>query len=516
LTIPIGWYPEYEGTHTSKSWMVGHTLVFLKNYCELLSRLIRKNIFDDFNAKSYNEINVDWVNLRDSYKTKWILNGLIDNKYKSAFIFGPPGTGKSTIAKAMAKKLEYNYVEIVPGQFLTEGEQKIVTTANFLFKRLKRMKRTVIFFDEVDQLVRLRNNDSESLSKWIVTSLLPEFQELHNMKDIKFFLATNNIDQVDHAMKRSGRIDFVLPMGPISWKDRLMELKSSIENNLQGEYQQAGEYLLNKLELKNLNLEELTLDNIYRKNVKFIVQYLKVSDYMLYTEISDLIEEFIKDAKNIKNTNDIKNKIGEFVDNYMLYKNIEDFERYINPQFCKFHNNSLILKEKKFVKIPLRMQDDDYLRSEYGDDIITNIIATNNFNPLLICRDMLSDPREIINKLLKNNYIKENELPELDKLSNLDSEELFEKSYKIKLAEILNNIILNNKDFYKLSPPNKIIGEIKECKKDKLDEDDITILNRLAIDTICENAIMKRDNWDILIKYNLKELEVKTQWSESL
>ena len=162
------------------------------------------------------------------------------------------------------------------------------------------------------------------------------------------------------------------------------------------------------------------------------------------------------------------------------------------------------------------MQDDDYLRSEYGDDIITNIIATNNFNPLLICRDMLSDPREIINKLLKNNYIKENELPELDKLSNLDSEELFEKSYKIKLAEILNNIILNNKDFYKLSPPNKIIGEIKECKKDKLDEDDITILNRLAIDTICENAIMKRDNWDILIKYNLKELEVKTQWSESL
>jgi hypothetical protein len=39
---PLGWFPEYESTHTVESWVAGHVLLFLKNYCELLSELIGK------------------------------------------------------------------------------------------------------------------------------------------------------------------------------------------------------------------------------------------------------------------------------------------------------------------------------------------------------------------------------------------------------------------------------------------------------------------------------------------
>lgn len=507
--IPIGWYPEYEGTHTSKSWMVGHTLIFLKNYCELLSRLIRKNASDNLNAKSYKEINidVDWEHLRDSYEIKNLLNGMVKDEYKSAFIFGPPGTGKSTIAKAMAKKLKYNYVEITPGQFLADGEQKIITTANFLFKRLKRMKETVIFFDEVDQFVELREKQSAATSKWIVTSLLPEFQELHNLKDIKFILATNNIGPVDPAMKRSGRIDFVLPMGPINWRDRLKELKDSIQKNLIGAHEELGKNLLKKLRLDDLDFDKINVMDIYGKNVDFIINYLKITDYMLYAELSDKIEEIIEFIKNNEN------QIDEFIDNYKFFEVIEDVERYINPHFCNFHNKSLILDEKKFVRFPLSMQND--LRNRFGPDIITEIVAKNNFNSLLIVKDIIIEPKKIIEEL--KHFEKSNEYPEiegLEFLSKLDNE-----NQKMELARLLNNLILNNKVFYENATKHPLINSItekilnsnkklgKDDKDYKFEREDMIILNRLAMDFLFPGAIKERENWDIQIKYKIKKIQ---------
>lgn len=508
--IPIGWYPEYEGTHTSKSWMVGHTLIFLKNYCELLSRLIRKNAADYLHAKSYKEIGIEWKELRDSYEIKNLLNGMLVGKYNSAFVFGPPGTGKSTIAKAMAKELKYDYVEITPGQFLAEGEQKIITKANFLFKRIKRMKKSVIFFDEVDQFVELREQHSESTSKWIVTSLLPEFQELHNIKEIKFILATNNIGPVDPAMKRSGRIDFVLPMGPISWKDRLRELVSSIRKNLSGNSKQIGDDLLKELELDNLVFDCLELKQIYEKNVDFIKDYLTISDYMLYAELSEKLDNYMMDLKNNRQLS-----IEDFLKTYRFFEE-EDIERYINPQFCEFHNISLILKEKKFVRFPISMQQK--LREKYGTDIIIEIIAHNNFNSLLVVKDIINYPENIYNELEKLNNNSITMKIDLTDLKNYyeDGQKHDPDEQKIKLARFLNNLILTSESFYQMVFKDK--GEHEIAKKiikqnpelEQQDDESVDkniykiIMNRLALEKLCNKLIKERNSSDIEIKYKVR------------
>lgn len=114
-------------------------------------------------------------------------------KYCSALVFGPPGTGKSTIGKYLAKKLSehekttWNYIEIQTGQFLDKGEDKIIPQANEIFLRLSQIKKAVVFFD-VDQLVKSRQRGGPV---WIVTALLPEFAELRKQKDVRFLLATN-------------------------------------------------------------------------------------------------------------------------------------------------------------------------------------------------------------------------------------------------------------------------------------------------------------------------------------
>jgi len=102
----FGWYPEYESTHTPASWVGGHTLLFLKNYCEMLSESIKKSAGKYLQYKEPKMLDITWDELYDSYKIKeyiekWMGEPVSD--YRSALIFGPPGSGKSTIPKALAK-----------------------------------------------------------------------------------------------------------------------------------------------------------------------------------------------------------------------------------------------------------------------------------------------------------------------------------------------------------------------------------------------------------------------------
>ena len=232
----VGWYPEYERDRTPKSWTTGHTLIFLKRYCGGVSKLIERDASKSVSAEDSTDF-IDWGELADSYGFKKIIEKYMLNKideekglnYRSMILFGPPGSGKSTVGKALAKELKWGYVEVTPGLFLDEGNHKIISKINRVFKRLVRLRNKVIFFDEVDQLVKKRE-EGEEQSKWIVTSILPKLQELRDHDNIIFILATNgSVAKVDAAIRRLGRIDLVLPVGAISWRSRLRMLEEKME-----------------------------------------------------------------------------------------------------------------------------------------------------------------------------------------------------------------------------------------------------------------------------------------------
>lgn len=222
-SIFLGWFPEYESSKTPESWVSSHILIFLQKYCMMLSDIISES------ASSYLQVQkIEPEKLYDSYGIKGYISKMQNNsEYCSALVFGPPGTGKSTIAKVLANNLKWAYIELTPGLFLEQGQSNIIRTLNDIFKRLARIQKAVIFFDEVDQLVKSRELDGEA---WIVTALLPKLAKLRKQKEIKFILATNHIEQVDSAILREGRIDLILPMGGIYWKDRLNILNELLTN----------------------------------------------------------------------------------------------------------------------------------------------------------------------------------------------------------------------------------------------------------------------------------------------
>lgn len=149
-----------------------------------------------------------------------------ENRPRSAILFGPPGTGKTSIVRAIAASIGWDYVELRPSHFVAEGLPKVQQTADVIFSRLMELDHTVVLFDEVDELVRERDIEPDQFGRFLTTSMLPRLAELWKAQKIMYFVATNHIEYFDRAVTRSQRFDAILYIGPPSFETKKKELVS--------------------------------------------------------------------------------------------------------------------------------------------------------------------------------------------------------------------------------------------------------------------------------------------------
>src|SRR5262249_51787126 len=146
---------------------------------------------------------------------------------RSALLFGPPGTSKTSIVKALAKKIGWPFLEINPAHFLNEGLERIYVRADEVFEDLMDLSGVVVLFDEMDALVQKRKDEDKTSERldvtrqFLTTSMLPKLSKLYERGGVLFFMATNYQSEFDEAIKRPRRFDLLLCMAPPPWRAKV-------------------------------------------------------------------------------------------------------------------------------------------------------------------------------------------------------------------------------------------------------------------------------------------------------
>jgi transitional endoplasmic reticulum ATPase len=128
---------------------------------------------------------------------------------KGILLIGPPGCGKTMLARAVATESEANFISIkgpeVFSRWVGESEKAI----REIFRKARMASPVVIFFDEVDSLVPRRGlGDGDSgVTERVISQLLTEMDGIMPLEDIIVIAATNRPDIVDSAVLRPGRFD---------------------------------------------------------------------------------------------------------------------------------------------------------------------------------------------------------------------------------------------------------------------------------------------------------------------
>lgn len=140
-------------------------------------------------------------------------------------LYGPPGCGKTFFAKHFAEEVGFNFMLATPSTLKSRYINATQENIAKMFEEAEKNAPTIIFIDEINELLPNRDSDAHEMAKSAVNEMLAQMDRTGE-KGIFVIGATNYPDMIDPAMLRSGRLEkkFYLPPPDIKLRKALFEM----------------------------------------------------------------------------------------------------------------------------------------------------------------------------------------------------------------------------------------------------------------------------------------------------
>lgn len=153
---------------------------------------------------------------------------------KGVLFYGPPGCGKTLMAKAVANECQANFISVKGPELLTMWFGESEANVRDVFEKARQAAPCVLFFDELDSIAQQRGGsqgDGGGAADRVMNQLLTEMDGVGAKKNVFIVGATNRPDIIDTALMRPGRLDQLIYIPMPDFESRLGILRATLRKS---------------------------------------------------------------------------------------------------------------------------------------------------------------------------------------------------------------------------------------------------------------------------------------------